>query len=231
MAELAEAAAKPAAGIEAPPEVNPALTMRIDLADPKVALALAAPPEPARPPARVEPEIQAELAVEPEIHARIAAEPHITVQAPKSPGLLILAIAVVAGIALWLWLSHGRAPRPAPAPAAAIAPAAASDASGAPASNPAAAGSGDLAIDVQPWGRVDRIEDSEGKVIEAGLPQYTPLFVRVPAGRYSVVVSNPGYADGMKLSVEVRAGERALAVGHFETMDPAAYFRSQGWGQ
>ncbi len=96
---------------------------------------------------------------------------------------------------------------------------------------PAAVGEpGILAFNALPWGRVDRIVDASGKNWNDGLPQYTPVSLRLPAGRYTLTVSNPDYASGLTVEVEVRTGGVSTETGSFETMDAKAYFRSQGWG-
>ncbi|HEY2798258.1 MAG TPA: protein kinase [Thermoanaerobaculia bacterium] len=89
---------------------------------------------------------------------------------------------------------------------------------------------GVLAFNALPWGRVDRIVDASGRSWNDGLPQYTPVSLALPPGRYTLTVSNPDYPSGLSIEVEVRSNEASTETGTFETMDPKTYFRSQGWG-
>ncbi len=90
---------------------------------------------------------------------------------------------------------------------------------------------GFLVIDALPWGQVDRVEDAKGKNWLNGSQRYTPLGVRVPPGKYSVVITNANFPGRrLSLSAEVRSKERAVCAGRFEPVDPKAYFAAEGWG-
>jgi hypothetical protein len=105
-------------------------------------------------------------------------------------------------------------PSPAPAPA-----------------EPAAVGEpGILSFNALPWGRVDRIVDGSGKSWNDALPQYTPISVSLPQGRYTLTVTNPDYPSGLTVEVEIRSGQPSVETGRFEAMDAKEYFKSQGWG-
>ena len=87
-----------------------------------------------------------------------------------------------------------------------------------------------LVIDAVPWGQIDRAQDVGGKNWSGGPEVYTPLALAVPPGKYSVIVTNPGFpGKRLSLSAEVRPGERAMCVGRFAPIDAKAYFETQGW--
>lgn len=93
-----------------------------------------------------------------------------------------------------------------------------------------AAQTGLLVIDALPWGRVDRLVDSEGKSFLEGASQFTPWSVRVPPGRYTAVVTNPNFPGRtLSLSAEVGADGKGLCSGKFEPVDARAYFETLGW--
>lgn len=90
---------------------------------------------------------------------------------------------------------------------------------------------GFLVIDALPWGQVDRVEDAKGKNWLNGSQQYTPLGVRVPPGKYSVVITNANFPGRtLSLSADIRSRQRAVCAGRFEPVDPKAYFAAEGWG-
>ena len=160
----------------------------------------------------------------------------------------IAAAVLVAAVGMWLWLRPtaptGVAPTPAQTQLQEPEPQAQAQPQAPPVAAPRAepkklepspaapvVAPGDLAINVLPWGRVERVQDADGRKWQDGLPQYTPLLVHLPPGKYSVIVSNPNFAEPITIAVEVRTGERTVGSGRFEAIDPKAYFRSQGLGQ
>ena len=150
-------------------------------------------------------------------------------------GLGAAAAVIAAGILVWP-KPRGTPPRPAESTAVQQAPVAAAPRVEPPGTEPTAAPPaaavepGELAFNALPWGRVDRIVDASGKRWNDGLPQYTPVSLRLPPGQYTLTVSNPDHSAGLTVTVEVRSGQVSVETGRFEAMDAKAYFRSQGWG-
>lgn len=153
--------------------------------------------------------------------------PKPTASRYKMP-LLALAAALVVAIGV-VWITQGN--RDDRAEAEKTAP----SVSPVPRSEPtkgaiSVAQAGLLVVDVIPWGRVDRIADAEGKSFLEGAPQFTPLSVRVPPGRYTVVVTNPNFPGRtLSLSAEVGPDGKGLCSGKFEPVDAKAYFETLGW--
>jgi len=173
-------------------------------------------------PARIE-----KPAIEPAL-----APPELPV-APKRRGTYVATAAVILlAVAAVVWLTHRRpeeekteTKNSGSTAANALTP---KTAASPPAVAPAPTGL--LVIDALPWGQIDRAQDSGGKNWSGGREVYTPLAIAVPPGKYSVLITNPGFpGKRLSLSAEVRPGERAMCVGRFEPIDPKTYFETQGW--
>lgn len=87
-----------------------------------------------------------------------------------------------------------------------------------------------LVIDALPWGSVDQIADADGKNWLEGSQRYTPLDIRLPPGRYSVLITNPNFPGRrLSLTAEIRSNAKAVCSGRFEPVDAKSYFAAEGW--
>lgn len=139
-------------------------------------------------------------------------------RAGRAVGIALAAVAVV--VVTWLAVSRNRALEKGVAGRAA--PAAET-----PAPRPVEAGL--VAVDALPWGRVERIQDGNGKdwLKEQS---YTPLAIAVPPGRYSIRLTSANFPGRtITLTAEVRSGEIANCQGRFDVLDARTYFDAEGW--
>ena len=139
-----------------------------------------------------------------------------------------LALAILSG-ATW-FLTHRRAPasQPAAAPAASPLPVAPVPAP----SSPAPAPSGTVRVDALPWGEVVEIRDESGALLPVPASAITPLVLALPAGRYTIRLRNPSFAEAITVSAEVPLGSAASSptvTGEFRRVDVNEYLKGMGW--
>jgi serine/threonine protein kinase len=138
----------------------------------------------------------------------------------------LAAVVLIAGAGIWFAMHRPVQPRveavasPITVPAEPAAPPL-------PATGTAPASAGTLVIDAFPWGEVIRVQDSDGKNWLSGKPEYTPMSLDLPPGKYTVVMKNGNFPEQTP-SAEVAEGASISCVGIFERIDPAAYLEMEG---
>ena len=91
---------------------------------------------------------------------------------------------------------------------------------------------GTLVIDTQPWARVGRLVDDQGKVVVLPEDVITPLSLQLPPGQYVALLERPDDLSDQRC-------EAVVSGGMAETCRPAGdkavgvdtYFRETGWWQ
>ena len=88
---------------------------------------------------------------------------------------------------------------------------------------------GTLVLDAVPWGEVTRITDAGGEEHPLGPVHHTPLVLSLPAGRYTITLTNPSAPEPEEIAVEVRAAETTKHSVQFEKINLDTYFKDADW--
>jgi len=88
---------------------------------------------------------------------------------------------------------------------------------------------GELVLNAQPWGRVERVQDGDGKAVELPADASTPLVLALPAGSYTVTFSHPQSRRPVSVIARVQARQRSVASAAFPTITAEDYFSRAGW--
>ncbi len=89
------------------------------------------------------------------------------------------------------------------------------------------AASGTLLIDALPWGEVVEVVDAQGRRQTLPPSRYTPLFLSLAPGSYTVEVKNPGFPS-QKANVSVRVADLERRILEFRRVDAGDYLRRSG---
>lgn len=92
-----------------------------------------------------------------------------------------------------------------------------------------AATPGHLELVALPWAAVTAIEDASGSVVPLGGETFTPVVLRLPPGRYVVVLAHPALPAERRVAVELAAGASRREVVPLGIADAAGYFERTGW--
>jgi tetratricopeptide (TPR) repeat protein len=86
----------------------------------------------------------------------------------------------------------------------------------------------ELTIDALPWARVDSIESASGAKDVLAKPDFTPLALQLPEGRYKVSMSRNGSSKVRDVEVSATGSNHVVEV--FEELSPGAYLADAGLG-
>jgi serine/threonine-protein kinase len=135
--------------------------------------------------------------------------------------LALVALAVLATGGWWLASQVGGlrpAPVAPPRPAAASAP------------RPAVAPpTGLLVVDASPWAQVTAVVDEAGRAVPLPVNRFTPLAIRLPAGRYEATLTRPGTSNPASCTTVVVVGRTAQCRAALGRVDVTDYFKQAGW--
>lgn len=87
---------------------------------------------------------------------------------------------------------------------------------------------GQLAIDASPWGQIESVTDAQGREFLPAKPSYTPLLLSLPAGTYSVRMTNPNSRASRTLSAEVQPQMLASCVAQLDQVTADEYLEKIG---
>jgi serine/threonine-protein kinase len=139
--------------------------------------------------------------------------------------LLVAALAATA----WLWGHHGGREQ-APGPGTKVKPHAVDLGRATHAVAPPQSGA--LIVDALPWGEVIEIRDAQGRTQPVPAAAYTPIVLSLPAGRYTIRLSNPAFPQPAVIAAEVPAGggtQPVRTVAEFRAGDPDEFLKGMGW--
>jgi hypothetical protein len=194
------------------------------------------PPRPEVRPA-VKPEVKP--AVKPEVKPAVKPEPKPEARPePEKPkgkplGLWIgvaAAVLLVAVLGFLLSRKPTPGPQPTPVPTEAVAtplPARTPEPGATP--PPVTAQVGGLVVNAFPWGQVTAIVDGQGRAFSLPAETRTPLLLSLPAGRYTITLTNPEVPGSATLTAEVTAGGVARVQDDRRKGDPDEFLKQLGW--
>jgi tRNA A-37 threonylcarbamoyl transferase component Bud32/tetratricopeptide (TPR) repeat protein len=141
-----------------------------------------------------------------------------------------VAVLVVGGI---LWALRGRSTPPPPEPAASLSPLPppvlpSIAPTSAPSAAPIAPGMGGLTVDALPWAEVVDIVDGAGKRWPLPAARFTPLFLSLPVGEYSVTLKNPRAGAAVTRKVRVKSAATEALLVELRPVDAQEYLRRVG---
>lgn len=92
---------------------------------------------------------------------------------------------------------------------------------------PVAAANGQLIINATPWGEVKSIKDKDGVEKLLTRPTYTPFLISLPAGNYTVELTNPNSGKSISRPVTVmKSGNPAELKVELDPVDAEEYLKS-----
>ncbi len=94
---------------------------------------------------------------------------------------------------------------------------------------PAAANLGWLVIDATPWAQVVRVVDEAGREVSLPAGRFTPLALRLPAGRFRAELVRPGAPAPASCQAVVAAGGSAPCRADLGRVEAVDYFKEAGW--
>jgi hypothetical protein len=129
----------------------------------------------------------------------------------------VVAIVVVAILVKLMWptIAGRRSVKPTPTAAAQTSPLPVSP--------------GTLVVNAVPWGRVTEVVDGQGRRQELPADVTTPLVLALSPGRYTITVTGPDGAAGVKLLAEVGPGATTRVLAEVKKGDPDELLRQLGW--
>jgi hypothetical protein len=89
---------------------------------------------------------------------------------------------------------------------------------------------GQLAVDAVPWGQVKEIKDSNGQLVQGlSSSRSTPFLVTLPAGSYTVSITDSDGGSPQTMSIDVVAQQVVATVAKFESLTADEYFNRSSW--
>ncbi len=144
----------------------------------------------------------------------------------------LVAVLVAAG-GYWALKGRGGTPAPEPTPTAQISaePTALPTSAPTPVTTPlpVAPGSGGLTLDALPWAEVVEIVDPSGKQWPLPANRFTPLFLTLPVGEYSVTLKNPGAGPAVTRKALVKAAATESLLVELRRVNAEDYLRRVGF--
>ncbi len=88
---------------------------------------------------------------------------------------------------------------------------------------------GTALVDAIPWGRVERVEAADGRVLPLGAPRETPLVLELPEGVWTIALSHPESEEERSCELIVLENAQRECLLEFERLSVDQYFREAGW--
>jgi serine/threonine protein kinase/outer membrane protein assembly factor BamD (BamD/ComL family) len=130
---------------------------------------------------------------------------------------------VASGVGYWMMHRTSVAPAKPPATVAAARQSAAMTAT----MPPPLQGSGQLIVNVFPWGEIVSIKDAATQREQLkSHPVYTPAVIPLPPGRYTITLANPNAKKPISRDVTIASSQSARVEEKLDTVDAAEYLRS-----